>query len=303
SLFTALGYYEVVSDSLIDPRWPAPAVWTARTPLLLDRGSVLREDRGALRNSLLASLLNVRRYNQDQRTGEARLFELGNVFLPGQSAQPEERHVLGLLDDRGFQALADAVLRLGEALELEDAHLKLSAPSGGPPPFLHGGQACHVLRVRVMPGNERAEDVVGWLGLVSAELQNAFDLRKPAAMCELDMSKLALLPSGPRRYADPPAYPEIVRDIAMVVDEAVTWGEIRAFARKWTEGEPLRDRNEPPRFMSVFRGKQIGPGKKSVAFSLVYRAADRTLTDDEVNAAHAKFQQALLAHFHATLRA
>ena len=71
----------------------------------------------------------------------------------------------------------------------------------------------------------------------------------------------------------------------------------------WTAHEVLRDKSEAPRFLSVFRGKQVGAGKKSVAFSIVYRASARTLTDDEVNAAHAKFQAAILAKFNATLRA
>ena len=303
TLLTALGFYETVSDSLVDPHWPAPAVWSGRKPLALDPASVLREDHAALRNSLLASLLALRRFNQDQRSGEARLFELGKVFLPRAQGHPEECHVLGLLDDRGFQPLADAVLRIAEGLELDGAHLRLAAVPANPPAFLQAGYACQVLRVREMPGQERAEDALGWLGVISAELQQAFDLRKPVAVCELDLAKLANLPSAPRRYSDPPAFPEIVRDIALVVDEAVTWGDIKSLARAFSRHEPLRDRNEAPRFMSAYRGKQVGAGKKSVAFSLVYRAPDRTLTDDEVNAAHAKFQEAILAHFHATLRA
>ena len=65
------------------------------------------------------------------------------------------------------------------------------------------------------------------------------------------------------------------------------------------EGEPLRDRGEPPRFLSVFRGKQIGTGKKSVAFSLVYRSPERTLTDEEVHAG----MQAIIAALATTLNA
>lgn len=302
TLFTALGFFETASDSLIDPRWPAPVVWTREKPALLDPASVLREDHSALRTSLLSSLLAMRRYNQDQRSGEARLFELGKVFIPRPEMRPEERHVLGVLDDRGFQPLADAVLEIEDALQMDGAHLKLSLPPGGAPPFLKTGSACLVLRVRETPGHERAEDHIGWLGLASNALQQAFDLRKPVAVCELDLDKLANLPSGPRRYREPPAFPEVVRDIALVVDEGVDWGEVKSFASHWAQNEPLRDRGEPPRFMSVFRGKQIGTGKKSVAFSLVYRAPDRTLTDDEVNAAQARLQQAILAHFHATLR-
>lgn len=313
TLFTALGYFETVSDSLIDPKWPAPPLWTREPPLPLDKASVLREDHSGLRNSLLSSLLALRRFNQDQRSGEARLFELGKVFIPTPSPptplppgargddRPEERHVLGLLDDRGFQALADAVLRIGEALELDGAHLKLVAPASLPA-FLASGHGCQVLRVREMPGDERAEDALGWLGIVSPALQKAFDLRKPVAICELDLAKLANLPSAPRRYAEQPAYPEVVRDVALVVAEETSWDEIASFARQWAKHDPLRDRNEPPRFLSVFRGKQIGEGKKSVAFSLVYRVPGRTLTDEEVNAAHLKFQQALLERFGGTLR-
>src|SRR4029078_11783204 len=130
----------------------------AEKPLPLDKASVLREDHSALRNSLLASLLSVRRYNQDHRTGEARLFEIGKVFLPSKDPRPEERHVLALIDDRGYQALADSVMRLADALDLCAAELNLSAPSGATPAFLQNGIASHVMRVREMPGNERAED-------------------------------------------------------------------------------------------------------------------------------------------------
>lgn len=303
SLLTSVGYFEVVSDTLVDPRWPAPPVWTSEKPLALDKSSVLREDHSALRNSLLSSLLAVRLHNQNQRTGEARLFELGQVFIPGKEPRPDERSILGIVDDRGFHSVADAVTRLAEALEADGAHIKLAAPPDGKSPaFLRPGQAARVIRVREMVGDERAEDAVGWAGVISADLQKAFDLRKPVAMAELDLSALAALPTAPRRYKDLPAYPEIGRDIALVVDEAVPWSEIEAFARKSGREEPLRDPAEPPRFLSVFRGEKVGAGKKSVAFSVQYRSATRTLTDEEVEAAHKKFQQAILQRFSATLR-
>lgn len=302
TLLTGLGYFETITNTLIDPKMPAPAVWTNEKPLPLDEASVLSKDNSALRNSVLASLLSVRCFNQDHRTGEARFFELGKVFLPAGKDRPEERHVLALIDDRGFQHLSDTVLRLGSAMELDGAHIKFSVPQTAPA-FLAAGQACHVMRVREMPGNERAEDGLGWMGKLSPDLQKAFDLREPLAMCELDLAKLAALPSAPARYSEPPQFPEVMRDIAMVVDESVNWSEIESFARAWTAHDVLRDKSEPPRFQSVFRGKQIGAGKKSVAFSIVYRASARTLTDDEVNAAQKKFQDAILTKFNATLRA
>jgi len=306
-VLTALGYFETITDSLIDPKWSAPAVWTHEKPLPLDKASVLREDHSALRNSLLSSLLSVRQFNQDHRTGEARFFELGKIFLPppagNAKARPDERHVLALIDDRGFQVLHDTLSRLGEALEIEGAHLKIAPVSENAPDFLQPGKACKIIRVREMPGDERAEDSLGWMGTVSAALQKSFDIRTPVAMCEIDLMKLANLPCAPHRYSEPAAFPEVARDIAMIVDETVTWGEIESFTRDWAKHDPLRDASEAPRFLSAFRGKQIGEGKKSVAFSLVYRAAGRTLTDDEVNTAHAKLQQALLERFKGFLRA
>ena len=302
-LFAALGYFEAVTDSLIDPRWPAPAVWTHEKPLALDAGSVLRGDHSALRNSLLASLLAVRRHNQNQRTGVARMFEIGTVFLPAKTPRPQEKRVLCLIDDLGFRALSDALLRLNDRLELDGAHLKFSRPLGNAPEFLHPEESCRVLRVRELPGNERAEDMLGWIGTLGAGLQTAFELRKPLAVCELDFNALASLPRAPLRYAPLPEFPENSRDVALVVDEAVTWSEIESFARCWQAHDALRDKNEPPRFLSAFRGKQLGAGKKSVAFSLMYRAGTRTLSDEEVNAAHASFQAALLEKFKGALRA
>jgi phenylalanyl-tRNA synthetase beta chain len=303
TLMTSLGYFEIVSDSLVDPRWPAPPVWTSEKPLALDKSSVLREDHSALRNSLLSSMLAVRLHNQNQRTGEGRYFELGKVFIPGKEVRPDERLVLGIIDDRGFQYVSDTIARILETLESDAAHLKLSPPlEGKAPPFLKAGQSARVLRVREMVGTERAEDLIGLAGTISPELQKAFDLRKPVAMAEIDVNALASLPTAPRRYKDLPAYPEIGRDTALVVDEAVPWSDIESFARKWVQQEPLGDPTEPPRFLSVFRGEKIGAGKKSVAFSVQYRSATRTLTDEEVEAAHKKFQQAILQRFNATLR-
>jgi phenylalanyl-tRNA synthetase beta chain len=306
TLFTSLGYFECVSDSLIDPKWPNIPAWTAQKPIRLDKASVLREDHSALRNSLTASLLSVRQLNQDRRTGEARLFEIGKVFLPSSSgkpdARPDERPIVALLDDRGFQPLFDALQRLGDALDLDAAHLKFSPPLKGVPDGFRADLSRQILRVRELPGDERAENAIGWIGVITPELQKGFELRKPVAMAEIDLHALANLPTAPKRYKPLPQYPEIVRDVALVVGEAVSWAEIESFARNWAAQDKLRDASEQPRFLSVFRGKQVGDGKKSLALSVLYRAADRTLTDDEVNAAHDKFKQAMAAHFKATLR-
>ncbi len=299
---TSLGYFEAITDSLVDPRWAAPSVWTQDKPLPLDKSSVLRDDHSALRNSLLASLLAVRKHNQDQRSGEVRMFEIGNVFLSSGESHPHEKKTLCVIDDRGFQTLADTLKRIGESLELDGAHLKCSRPLTTSPDFLHPDESCRILRVRELLGHERAEDVIGWMGTLSVATRKAFDLKKSLAVCEIDLMALANLPSAPQRYRPLPAFPENSRDVALVVDDFVAWSEIESFAQAWQAHEPLRDPHETPRFLSVFKGKQVGVEKKSVAFSIIYRAPDRTLTDDEVNSAHQKFQAELLRKFNAVLR-
>ena len=234
TLLTSLGYFEITTDCLIDPKWPDASVWTAQKPLPLDKASVLREDHSAVRNALLPSMLAVRLHNQNHRTGEARLFEIGKVFVPGPNfgkggdERPEEKLVLGIVDDRAFQSLSDSLRRIGEALELSGAHLKWAKAA---PAFLKAGYAARILRVREMPGDERAEDSIGWVGVIAPSLQQAFGLRKSVAVAELDFRALAALPRAPRRYSDLPAYPEIVRDTAIVVDEAVTWEAVRSFKK------------------------------------------------------------------------
>lgn len=322
-LFTALGYFEAVSDSLTDPAAPAPEVWTTAPQARLTPESVMREDRAALRHNLTAALLAVRRHNRRQRTGETRLFECGRVFLPregrAQGARPAEKTVLALLDDRGFAVLADAVRRLPEALSWPGVEVRLrplSEENGGKPPaFLRPETACCVTARRSAVAEAGAgendtggevppsETPLGIIGVIGAELRRAFELQAAPAVCELDLDAAAAMPRGDARARPLPVYPEVVRDMAVVVDERTPWAALEEFARREGEKEPLRDHGEPPRFLDIYRGKQIGPGKKSAAFSVVYRSPERTLTDEEVNAAHERFTKRLLKEFNAVLRA
>ena len=314
-LFTSLGYFEAVSDSLIHPLWPTPPVWTAEKPLALNKQSVLREDHSSLRNSLLVSLLDIQRLNQDRRTGTVRLFECGKVFLPQPGcARPEERAVLGVLDELGFQHLADALSRVSECLGLTGVRLVLRtaaqvvssrgthARATPSPDFLVPETACRVVCLRGTSDHECTEEAIGWLGIVAPKLAQAFDLKKAPAIAELDLGVLAAVATAPRSYVPLPTQPENARDVAMVVDESVAWNDIETYTTSYAAHEPLRDQGEAVRFLSVYRGKQLGAGKKSVAFGVIYRAPERSLSDEEVNAAHQHFVAELLKTFKAELR-
>jgi len=95
-----------------------------------------------------------------------------------------------------------------------------------------------------------------------------------------------------------PKYPGVDRDVAIVIDEAITWEQVLDCVNSLSE--PLR---ETVSFMDVYRGKQIEPGKKSIAFGITYRSPERTLTGEEVSAAQERLVNHLQEKLNAKLRA
>ncbi len=141
--------------------------------------------------------------------------------------------------------------------------------------FLHPGKSA---RIYVM-GEE-----VGYLGELHPALQQELDLSRNVYLFELDLEKLtALEERAPRQFVPLPKYPFLRRDLALIVDEGMVVGDILK--------EIVRVRSpyvESAQVFDVFTGGTIEPGKKSVAVSLILRAPDRTLTDEEASAVQDK---------------
>jgi phenylalanyl-tRNA synthetase beta chain len=148
--------------------------------------------------------------------------------------------------------------RLGLALEVRP----------GDQPFLHPGRAGRVL--------VSGEDV-GWLGEIHPLVCREWDL-DAAAGFEVDLAPLvAASPIGEETYEDVISYPAVHQDVAVVVDESVPAAEVRSAVLEGG-GELLRSAE----VFDLYRGEQLGEGKKSLALRLTFRTADRTLTDEEV---------------------
>lgn len=114
--------------------------------------------------------------------------------------------------------------------------------------------------------------------MISAEAQKAFGLEVPVVMAELEMASLVSA-YPPRSLAHPlPSFPHIDRDLSLIVDEGTRWAAIAGLV-----GEQDLDRLEACSFVGVFRGKQIGDGRKSVTLRLRFRDGDRTLRHEEVD--------------------
>jgi phenylalanyl-tRNA synthetase beta chain len=239
----------------------------------------IASDRVVLRRSLLTSVLEVVESNQRLRESIA-VFEIGPVFLmaPG-AALPEEtlQVVLALTgrrrprgwqhDDDGpfdFFDVKGMVLEALEALHVDSLQLRPAEH-----PAFHPGKCAEVLA-----GDRR----LGFLGEVHPHVRSRFELgESPVAAAELDLR--SVLEAAPERVAivPVPAFPPVLEDLAFIVEEGVPAGDVEARLR--AAGGTLLSQ---VRLFDVFRGEQIGEGRKSLAYSLVYQASDRTLTDEEI---------------------
>jgi phenylalanyl-tRNA synthetase beta chain len=138
----------------------------------------------------------------------------------------------------------------------------------GEEPFLHPGRAGRVM----VEGEE-----IGWLGEIHPLVCRAWDI-EAAAGFEVDLAPLvAASPLGEETYEDLISFPAVQEDVAVVVEETVPAAEVRAAVLDGG-GELLRSAE----VFDLYRGEQVGEGRKSLALRLTFRAADRTLTDEEV---------------------
>ena len=233
----------------------------------------MTEDQAVLRTTLLPSLIGAAETGLDTGAEDVRLFEIARVYLPSGEQLPEERwHVAGVL--QGGYAEAKGALEL-----LHDAlHLELR-PRRGPHELMHPGKA--------------AETDAGVFGeLHPATLEGRW------SAFELDLARLFARVPERIVYEDVVTYPAVRQDIAVAVAEDVEVGALVDAARE-AAGPLLRE----ARVFDVYRGEQVGAGRKSIAIHLAFQSAERTLTDEEAAELRTKIVERLRTGFDAELRA
>ncbi|NQT91972.1 MAG: hypothetical protein HQ559_04360, partial [Lentisphaerae bacterium] len=140
-------------------------------------------------------------------------------------------------------------------------------------------------------------EVCGRVGLVRSAFRDARRIRGPVGMAEIDSVALQKRVFQTPVFSSVPAFPSVGRDVAMIVDEGVTHGEIVAVMEKVAPEELTQIR-----LFDIFRGEGLGRDKKSLAYSLDYRSAERTLTDEEANGFHDRIKKALRSELNAEIR-
>jgi phenylalanyl-tRNA synthetase beta chain len=263
----------------------------------------LVQDQSQMRRMMLPGMLRAVAYNLDHGVSHVALYEQGRVFIgSAEKSQPAEpEHVCGVLSGPTHeQAWYDA----GRELDFFDAKAAIE----------HVCERLHISRVRVKPAKPetcpwlqpgRAAIVMagkkrlGWVGNVHPSVLARFGIDQDVVAFDLSQDELVALASDERTYQDVPQVPGVKTDLSLVVDEAVTFEELEQ--RVQSAGGKLLARVE---LFDVYRDPlKVGPGKKSMAVSLLWQG-ENTLTAAEVDAAQAKLiakvEKSLGAHVRAS---
>ncbi|KAF0209061.1 MAG: phenylalanyl-tRNA synthetase beta [Actinobacteria bacterium] len=264
----------------------------------------MSEEQAQMRWTLTAGLLRTVSYNQRRGVADVHLYELGNVFWtsPGRKLPKERMTVAGVLAGAWDKAAWNvAASHLGffdgkgviETLmeEIDVSRWKVRAAEH---PWLQPGRSADVIV---------AGDVVGWIGEIAPATLDAYEVTGPVTMFELNVKMLSKAIATKIRYQDLPRYPAATLDIALIVDASVTEERVREAITK--AGGTLL---ESVRLFDVYQDsagaaeRRLPSGKKSLAFSLTYRAADRTLTDEEVKPVHERLVRKVCTAVDASMR-
>jgi phenylalanyl-tRNA synthetase beta chain len=258
----------------------------------------MSEEQAVLRTTLAGSVLDAARHNAARGMPDLALFECGTVFLEsGEQLPHEHRAFAGIVTGRlhpqtwGTSQPPRAEFfaakgLLGAALDAIRANWEVQPATE---PFLHPGRAA-----RVLTGGED----VGWIGELHPVVARAWDLDDGAAMWEVDLDRVLTHANPTPQYLDVTSFPALRRDLALSIPEDVASAELLDVVRE--SGAPLL---ENVRIFDLYTGEQAGEGRKSLALHLNFRAPDRTLTDDEVNAVMDRIVESARERLEATHRA
>ena len=254
-----------------------------------------------MRTTMAPSVLNAAAYNLARQHNKVAIFEVGRVYLPKELPLKEQATEKSMLcavisgkcndlnwctcrDNVDFYDMKGVVEGLMAKLMLNDYKLVHYAV-----PYLHPGKSCAV---------EVDGKIIGWFGELHPLAQEAFGLPQEAYILEMEVEPLVAAAIAVPKYKHLAKYPSMSRDIAVVVPLEVTNAELEAVIREHA-GELLIG----VKVFDIYTGKQVAEGCKSMAFNLTYQAADRTLTDAEVDASMKTVIAKVAEEYKAELRA
>lgn len=280
----ASGFHEAVNFSFMNPSVLDTLNISReddrrRTVYLLNP---LRKEAPSLRTFLIPSLIENLVHNLNQGVRDIKIFEVARVFIDSGGKQPhEEPHVGGIYLYQHGQRLWEDRVEVFYILKgiiekiLISNMVSLGRFTPSKEPFLHPGKSADI-----HIGDRR----IGYAGTISPDVKNALGLgqiKPEIGVFELDLQGLTAAARRSPAYRALPRFPYIQRDISLLVDREIASEEILALIRSFPSGLI-----EDSWIFDLYEGKGIPEGKRSLGFTIRYRAADRTLTDEEVDRLH-----------------
>lgn len=295
SLLVARGFQEAVTYSFVDPKLQN-LVHPGEQAMVLP--NPISSEMSAMRLSMFTGLLTAVGYNQSRQQGRVRLFESGLRFVPDIHAESGVRQqamlgcvITGLQNDEHwsmesktvdfFDLKGDLEAIIGLTVSASEFSFRVATHSA-----LHPGQCAEILR------NDR---VIGHIGAIHPSLEKPFGLNGKTIVFELELDAL-LHTSLPLAQAVS-KFPANRRDIAVVVDESVSAGDVMKLIRKVGENQLVGIN-----LFDVYLGKGVEPGKKSLAIALTLQDTTRTLEEKEIAETVDSVVSALKTEFNASLR-
>lgn len=243
----------------------------------------LGEDYSVMRTTSLNGMLTSLATNYNRRNKNVKLYELGNVYLPKAlplTELPDERmqFTLGMYGEGDFFSMKGVVEEFFDKIGL---HKKETYDPNAGKTFLHPGRQANI----IYDGN-----VVGYLGEVHPDVADIYGIGERAYIAVIDMPEIVARATFDRKYEGIAKFPAVNRDLSMVVPKNIMVGQIEEVIEK-NGGAHL----ESYSLFDLYEGAQIKPGFKSVAYSITFRAKDRTLEESDISKAMDKILAGLEA--------
>lgn len=265
NILIGLGYSEFMTYSFVSPSSYEKANYDEDEKNIIKILNPLGEDYSIMRTTLVLSMIDALAKNYARGNENVGGFEVGNTFFPNEEELPSEKLKLtmGFYDLGDFYYLKESIEKILWYLGINDLEVRRKEVS-----FLHPGRSAEF----ILKGES-----LGVFGEVHPKVLENYGLKKKAYVVELDFDKIVENTIDNYTYKDLPKFPTMKRDFAFVMDRDVDSVELEKISKKY--GKELL---ESFKVFDIYEGENIEEGKKSVAFSLVFRAAERTLEDAEV---------------------
>jgi phenylalanyl-tRNA synthetase beta chain len=287
-------YFEAITYSFVDPELQQVFDPDAKTVAL---ANPLSSEMSVMRTTLLPGLVNALRHNLNRQHPRVRLFETGLCFIPQDELRLESLQQIDKISAAVTGSMQSEQWAQPQR-EVDFFDLKADVEAL----LAMRGLSCDFVRAEhavLHPGQSASihsdGKVIGWLGALHPQVLKAVDIDQPVYVFELELVLLqqARLPA----FTPLSKYPEVRRDLAIVVDDTVTVADIESAIQKVAS-----DRLREIKIFDIYTGKGVDSGQKSVAFGLILQEFSRTLTDEDIDHEVGKIVSTLKTEFTATLR-